>query len=688
MTEQAQSSWREIPDLDQLERLEHFEELLLTLPQKPHHYCLEPVDLLQSTVEAMSQAALPALLLRAMMALDGGDAARALLLADLLARRNPAHPTLRVFHGLEDSATPLIKRAGTLTALLEEMALEGRWPVGRSLDDLRAALGLNCFNIGRKNLAEQLFGAVRWEHVKRPVYYLNAFSLLYWGGLALTANRMIKGLVRNRHPSLVRDRLTSPQLGVACAYSGLHTKARELLVPLLKRYLSTPSALFLIFDGLVAAKAVRTLRTFLQSPGVLAQLRENLDQQQRLRLCSLLFNVNLRAEATQELKIVATVKNGLTTSDLPAVVFGLVHARLDNLAHTNLTNSFGKPCNVVNTEVDALAMGEALLHAGHIEDARILINQLSTIRHRNDPLLSQLAALHEQLSQPDRMRALLPHPRDTGASLSSVGLRFLYPLHLYEGTLEDGLATALANYETHKFDQVFLHTMLNFLYWLGDTAQAECLVNAESFQGVGAIAIPHLYWRKNLLLLQGRLADAADIFDHLLALVSQFFIDISNRQTFIVHFLEYALLLRQMGLHKRALAVAQAGVSRHRAFNNPCLPLVRLLTRELKSLSPTPAEAAQAEHLADILCAPRTFCQPLLYLQAASMNAALGQGEGVRRILTKKMPCAIFLNPAGRTALAGSSPKTPADVRDCLQKAFFPHLTGTYWNELLDSFMV
>jgi hypothetical protein len=673
----------------QLAKLDRYEGELRSITAARQDNAYAPLDLLLAAKESLYRRALDGLLPTAAAALERGEQDQALLLLDTLARQAPDHFALRVHQKPDSKQRPPQNGTRKITRFLEQLISEESRLAKDDATDLRAALGLRCFHAGRLELAAILLDSVEWERIKKPTHFLDAFSLLYWGGLAVVANKMASGISRNTHWSITQDTSSWLSLGVACAHSGLNAKAEELLAPLLPQSINNPAKLFQIVDGLRMAGCTEPLRSFFSSPGVLAQLKKELDDPQLLRLSGYLLHLGLAKEASEGYTVLASKWNELPLQDVPAVAFGFIHTR--NKAKTNLLISNHKKL-LTKTSCEAqdlrrIALAETFLMSGRCNAARSVLNSISASRELGDLHSPRLFYLHERVSQPWKMRELMPSLIGTAKHVPPHLVHHVFALSFYEGKLEEGLAASSQNQEESGSSLQYIRSIINFHLALGQFSQAERLLDNPLFKGKGTIALPGLHIRLNLALAEGEYAHAVELFEDFLKQTHRTQLNISLQQMRPIRIFEFALLLRFIGATERALSLARDCVREHIAPNNPCRVLVASLSRELGRLQLDIKEAKLAERVADTLCMPAAPCQALLYLHAAMVHSRLNNVDEAQRILNSKMPQAIFLAPQVRTSLLGTPWRDIPELRDLMQSMFFPYFKDTYWNKMLDGFL-
>jgi tetratricopeptide (TPR) repeat protein len=687
MLTDAQELFQRDSPQKQLERLELCDDLLRAFDASRRDDVFTPLDLIRAATGTLHRVAMASLLSSIENALANDARPQALSMLETLACWDPGNADLLIPPRSRRETGSLDHVPSGLAVFLEQLVADEAWGMACGEENLRAALGLNCFFAGQPTRAARLLGSVRWDTVVRFHHFLNAFALLYWGGLALEANRMAAGLCCNPRLNTSLDVEGATGIGIACAYSDLPVQAENLLLPLLQKHRKNPLRLFEVLDALILAGHALVLGDFLKETDLLGQLKAELDHPQETRLSCLLFSLGRREEATNGFELLAAKWRRLELPELPAVAFGLVHtgprAKVNKFARTVGTALRAKGTPLAESEL--LVVGELQLLAGRVHEARETINRIGLTRCANDPLTPNLVTLHERLSQPEAMRVLLPSLAVGSGPIDPHEFPFVYALSRYEGRLEHGLQRVLAHLESQDHDLMAIHMAIHLHFWLGEFAQAQYYVESPQFNGNGLIAHLSLYWRAQLALAKGDLNSAAEHYESLLIVMDKLPLDLVRRQTWYTHYFEYALLLRFMGRPLRALQIAERSLRLHMAFNNPCRALVALISREARALPHSCREAIFFEQMADVLCSPRTSCQGLLLLHAMNSHVRLGNAAEAERILRRKLPKTIFLSPE-RTVLGSCSFREWVDLVPQLQPLFFPYFKNTYWNELLESF--
>lgn len=684
MLTDAQKQFERDSPQKQLERLERCGTLLRAFNSSRHEDVFTPLDLIEAATGTLHRVAMASLLSAIDKAIVDKARPQALSMLETLACWDPGNTDL-AFPSRTGQETDSPQHAPSrLAVFLEQLAADEAWSMSCGEDNLRAALGVNLFFAGQHKRAAMLLHSVRWDAVVQFHHFLNSFALLYWGGLALEANRMAAGLCRNPRLNVSLDVEGATAIGIACAYSNLPDQAKCLLLPVLPKHRKNPARIFEVFNALLLAGQAPALREYLEETDMLAQLQAEADYPQETQLSALLFALGLREEAATGFGQLAAKWNKLELPELPAVAFGLVHTGPRGRAH-KFARAVGTALRTKGNplaESELLAVGELQLLAGRVQEARATINRIDLRRSANDPLTPTLVTLHERLSQPEAMRVLLPSLAAGDGPIDPQELPFVYAFSRYEGCLENGLQRTLAHLAEHDSDLMTIHMAIHLHFWLGEFEQAQRHVDSPQFNGNGLISHLALYWQAQLALARGDLDGAAAHYESLLLIIDRLPLELVRRQTWYAYYFEYALLLRFMGHHQRALQIAERALRIYPAFNNPCRALVVWFTRESRALPPSARETVFFEQMADVLCSPRTPCQGLLLLHAMKAHLRLGNKAEAERILRCKLPGTIFLSPA--RSVLGTCSVEDAGLRSQLQRLFFPYFKNTYWNHLLE----
>jgi len=675
---QAGAQPARLEDLDQLERL------LRGITGHDRDGCFRSLDVLWTAHGKTLRSSLSAHIKAALEAHAKGDEARTLELLETVAGHAPHSPAFCLGNPREQNA------GGELAPVLESLLRNPGWADSPSCNELRAVLGLGCFTAGRLDPAVALLSRVRWQDVKKPSHFLSFYFLLYWGSLADIADAMAEGLFHNQHWHTVPRGSLPLELGNACAHSGMPQEARKILAPLLRKLVRQPGVLFSALHALFLAGATADAAKFLQTRKTLASIRQKLDLPQTVRLGQYLDLADMPAEAADCFATVAARSDELTPPEIPDVVYGLVNTHNLSEACRFLDEIMGRAGGQALKDNQNLAcnLAEALLATGRVHEARTLLEAIPTERPAGDPLSPRLYFLHERLGDPEKMRALLPSIPETAEPISLGALHYLLPLLHFEGRLEQGLERGVALFGARTNDCLYTKRIIHYHFLLGDFAAVKRLTMDRTFTGRGQVGFQRLYWQRIVLLAEKRYAEAVQAFElyleHLETTAVEFY---KVHYWWAVQIFEFALLLRFLERGQEALALAQRCVARLGVAHNPCAPLAALLARECAGSVPTQDEAAQFEHVADMLCWPRDSCQLFLYLQAAALRERLGQPDEARRVLRHKAAQALYVAPALRQRLAEHCGQPLAAQRQTLQACVFPLFRQTYWNDLLDDFL-
>lgn len=633
---------------------------------------------------AFRQISQDALFVEAAAAVVAGNLEKATDLLDVLAGVDPDHWVFGL--GKVESAAAMPPHLTVCRDFLVRRSKDAAWIKASGANDLRALVGLHLFVGGAQLDGLALLDGVHWERIRLATYFLQKITMLYWSGAADVVAAYMKGLAPLFLDPTALDWGSRILGGVFGGYSGDHDFAGAVLEPFLPFVLDQPELLFQVMDGLLFAGRGETVAAFFRALPQRAALEKQFDRELRLRFHSLLFASGCYLEAGQGFADLAASHEARQLVELSRIIYGLVLTGQGEQASRLVQAALEEQGETV-ANLDSIPLAESLIHVGRRKEAGALLARVFGEMLMNPSLVATAFNLHERLSRPDALRQAWPAVCRLAGRGNSVNLEQFFWMHFYAGKLKDGL-THVTQPDFGQGYGTGFPIRAAFLLWLGRFDAAAACLRERGYAGKGPSSVHRLLLGTMVHLANGDIKAVLSSYREILLILDVQGSNLDTRWPPLLPIFEYLLVLRHIGRLEDAAATALHYARRYDVAGNPCRPLLTLFKRELGQPDVSlEEEAEQCEQAADELDNPRSYCQGWLYLQAAVTRIKLGQYVAADRILQTKLATVLFLDPVGRQSLRTVDSRELGNWRMSLQRMFFPHFSGKYWNRLLDDML-
>nr|WP_321397816.1 hypothetical protein [uncultured Desulfobacter sp.] len=677
--------FRELDIETTLEEIDLCCRMITTLPLKNHdkNTFWPPLGALKNSFQAAQHSNLLSLVKACIKSLDAGNHKQAISQLNIIASYQPGGHLMQSLlpgdRGIKASDHDRIR------LFISDMLQDLKWLAETGEDDLRATLGMH-FLTKDYDLSIKLLLGLDWGCIRMPELYLDKLVPLYFNGSAMIVERFIYAVGDQIFDVFGHDINKSLSLGTLSVYVGHNTLAGKSLLPLLKQTINNTEQFLHVVWCLLQADFCEELGAFFSDSDVLDTLMEHLDCEQLLLLYAHLYNSNLLEEAYKIFQVITSDIESLKISELPIFIFGLMfsnrYTEVDQLIRQGISQK--QQLQPEKNTVEKMSLAEAFIMTGKFDEAKNILNQISTDRKYGDRHSPKLFLLHLRLSQVDQMSSLLPSIINNEKDITPSNIDYFYLVHLFNNTLEYCLSVIKDNYKLYKQSLGYTNVFFMTLFALGKFSQIRVNIKSNLFYTKGLVSITYFRWAAYLHLAENSFDLAVQSFQHFMKICNKEVLNFNNCGAFSESIFEYILLLRFLGQKEEAFKVARHWVDRNRFFSNQCRPLSFILSRELEHRALNIDEAKECELMADVIWNPVSICQGWLYLHAAIVHSRLGSHSEATRILRTKLANTIFLAPDHRKMLLTASGKDIISLRDPLQKMFFPHYKNTYWNQLID----